>query len=323
MILPAFQYHQPQTIAEAVAVANSCHGDFDFVSGGTDLLPNYKNRLNPRRNVISLTDIKELYEISPTKIGAMARLVDIENSKILRERLPVIPATAAQIATPLIRESGTVGGNIMLDTRCFYFNQTWFWRDSKDYCLKAEGDTCLVVPQEKICYATYSGDLAPVFMVLGATFVLEGPDGKREVASTKFFTHDGITRNLKLPEEILTHVIISSQAQTRRADYMKLRVRDSMDFPVMGAAVAIALNERTIEYLQIALTGVATTPLLFEEITNGLVGDQLTEDLIDEVSDDIMSRVTPYRNVAFSPQYRKAMIGVYLKRIMRKFMSPA
>jgi 4-hydroxybenzoyl-CoA reductase subunit beta len=320
MILPAFQYHQPQTIAEAITIANSCNGDFDFVSGGTDLLPNYKDRPNPRGNVISLSGIKELYEISPTKIGAMARLVDVENSKILRERLPVIPRTAAQIATPLIRESGTVGGNIMLDTRCFYFNQTLFWRDSKDYCLKADGNTCLVVPQEKICYAAYSGDLAPVFMALGAAFVLEGPDGKREVASAKFFTHDGITRNVKLPEEILTHVLIPGKAQTWRANYMKLRVRDSMDFPVMGAAAAIDLNERTIEYLRIALTGVATTPLLFDEITDGLAGDQLTDDLIEQVSEDIMNRVTPYRNVAYSPQYRKAMIGVYLKRIMRAFL---
>jgi 4-hydroxybenzoyl-CoA reductase subunit beta len=323
MILPAFQYHQPQTIAEAVAIANSCNGDFDFVSGGTDLLPNYKDRLNPRSNVISLSGVKELYEISPTKIGAMARLVEIENSRLLRERLPVLPAAAATIATPLIRESGTVGGNIMLDTRCFYFNQSLFWRDSKDYCLKADGNVCLVVPQEKICYATYSGDLAPVFMALGATFVLEGPDGKREVPSAKFFTHDGITRNVKLPEEILTHVIIPSKAQTLRASYMKLRVRDSMDFPVMGVAVAIDLTERTIEYLRVALTGVATTPLLFDEITDGLAGDQLTEDLIDDVSEDIMNRVTPYRNVAYSPQYRKAMIGVYLKRMMRGFLPPA
>lgn len=320
MILPAFQYHQPQTIAEAIAIASSCNGDFDFVSGGTDLLPNYKDRLNPRANVISLSGINELYEISPAKIGAMVRLVEVESSKMLRERLPVLPKAAAAIATPLIRESGTVGGNIMLDTRCFYFNQTWFWRDSKDYCLKADGNTCLVVPQEKICYATYSGDLAPVLMALGATFVLEGPDGRREVSSGKFFTHDGITRNVKLPEEILTHVLIPSRAQIWRANYMKLRVRDSMDFPVMGAAVAIDLNERTIEYLRIALTGVATTPLLFDEITDGLMGDQLTDDLIEQLSEDIMNRVTPYRNVAYSPQYRKAMIGVYLKRIMRGFL---
>lgn len=320
MILPRFQYHQPETLAEAVRLAQSFDGDFDFISGGTDLLPNYKNRLNPRGNVISLSGIKELFEISPERIGAMARLADIVANDSLKQKLPVIPHAAAQIATPLLRESATVGGNILLDTRCYYFNQTWFWRDSKDYCLKADGNVCLVVPQETVCYATYSGDLAPVFMALGAKFVLVGPEGKREVASEKFFTHDGITRHVKLPEEILAHVLIPQQTQTLRIDYQKLRVRDSMDFPVLGVAVALDLNERTIERLHIGLTGVATTPLLCEEFTQAVLGDQLTEDLIAGLAEDIMKSVQPYRNVALSPQYRKAMIAVYIKRILKQFM---
>jgi 4-hydroxybenzoyl-CoA reductase subunit beta len=320
MILPRFQYHQPQTIGEAAAIAQACDGDFDFISGGTDLLPNYKSRLNPRGNVISLSGIAELYEIGPERLGAMARLQDIVDHPELKKKLPVIPHTAAQIATPLIRASGTLGGNLMLDTRCYYFNQSWFWRDSKDYCLKADGDVCLVVPQREICYATYSGDLAPVLMALGATFVLVGPEEKREVRADKFFTHDGITRNLKLPEEILAHVLIPKTAQTLSADYRKLRVRDSMDFPVLGVAVAIALAENTIERLHIGLTGVATTPLLFDELTLAVTGDQLTEDLIDGLAGDIMNQVTPYRNVSLSPQYRKAMIGVYIQRMLRQYL---
>jgi 4-hydroxybenzoyl-CoA reductase subunit beta len=320
MILPQFEFHQPHSLAEAVALADSCKGDFDFISGGTDLLPNYKMRLNPRKNVISLSRIKELDGISPTRIGAMTRLAEIENHQELRKKLPVIPHTAGQIATPLLRASGTVGGNLMLDTRCFYFNQSWFWRDSKNYCLKADGNICLVVPQEKICYATYSGDLAPVFITLGASFVLVGPEGAREVAAAKFFTHDGVTRNVKLPEEILTHVVIPREAQSLRADYMKLRVRDAMDFPVLGAAVALQIEEKTIQRLHIALTGVATTPLGFDEMTKQFIGDQLTENLIEQLSDDIMQQVTPYKNVAFSPQYRKAMIGVFLKRLLKRFI---
>jgi len=232
----------------------------------------------------------------------------------------VIPLTAALIATPLIRESGTVGGNILLDTRCYYFNQSWFWRNSKNYCLKADGDVCLVVPQHQVCYATYSGDLAPVLMVLGATFVLAGPEGRREVAAEKFFTHDGITRHVKLPEEILTHVLIPQTAQNLHADYHKLRVRDAMDFPVLGVAAAIALNENTITHLRLALTGVATTPLLFDELTQGFIGDQLTGDLIEGLAHEVMNQVTPYRNVALSPQYRKAMIAVYIKRILRPYL---
>ncbi|MGH7494173.1 MAG: FAD binding domain-containing protein [bacterium] len=321
MILPRFEYYQPATVGEAVAIAQSCDGDFDFISGGTDLLPNYKNRLNARAHVISLSGIKELFEITPERIGAMARLQDIANHGELQHALPVIPHTAALIATPLIRESGTLGGNILLDTRCYYFNQSWFWRNSKNYCLKADGDVCLVVPQHEVCYATYSGDLAPVLMTLGATFVLMGPEGKREVPSEKFFTHDGITRHVKLPEEILTHVLLPKPARTLRADYQKLRVRDAMDFPVLGVAVAIDLNETTIQRLHIALTGVATTPLLFEECSQTVIGDQLTEDLIEGLANDIMSQVTPYRNVALSPQYRKAMIAVYIKRLLRKYLN--
>ncbi|MCL4707312.1 FAD binding domain-containing protein [bacterium] len=321
MILPAFKYHQPKTVNEAVALAQACDGDFDFISGGTDLLPNYKMRLNARGNVISLSGITELQDISPTRIGAMARLREVINTPALQTSLPVIPHTAKLIATPLLQESATVGGNIMLDTRCYYFNQSWFWRDSKNYCLKADGHDCLVVPQQSVCYATYSGDLAPVFMVLDATFVLVGPDGKREVPAEKFFTHDGITRNVKLQEEILTHVIIPASAQTLQADYMKLRVRDAMDFPVLGVAVALELNERTIVRLRAGLTGVATTPLLFDDVTNGVIGDQLTESLIEIIADEIMSRVTPYRNVALSPQYRKAMIAVYLRRLLQKHLN--
>jgi len=320
MILPRFQYHQPESLDEAVSLAQSCAGDFDFIAGGTDLLPNYKSRLNPRGNVISLSGIKELFEISPERIGAMARLAEMITNAPLKHKLPVLPHTAALIATPLLRESGTVGGNLLLDTRCYYFNQSWFWRDSKDYCLKAEGNTCLVVPQESVCYATYSGDLAPVFLVLGAKFVLAGPEGKREVAGENFFTHDGITRHVKLPEEILTHVLIPKEAQALRTDYQKLRVRDAMDFPVLGVAVALSLNERTLERLHIGLTGVATTPLLCEAFTQAVIGDQLTEDLIAGLAEDIMNSVRPYRNVALSPQYRKAMIAVYIKRMLRQFM---
>ncbi|MDZ7265967.1 MAG: FAD binding domain-containing protein [candidate division KSB1 bacterium] len=320
MILPAFKYHQPRTVQEAIALAQACAGDFDFLAGGTDLLPNYKMRLNPRRHVISLTRIPELQEISPTRIGALARLREVIANEALQQALPVIPHTARQIASPLLQAAGTVGGNLLLDTRCYYFNQSWFWRDSKGYCLKAAGTECLVIPQKSVCYATYSGDLAPVFLVLGASLVLQGPEGRREVPCEKFFTHDGITRHVKLPEEILTHVLIPAAAQTFKAGYLKLRVRDSMDFPVLGVAAAIRLNQRTIEQLRVALTGVATTPLLFDEVTGAVVGDQLTENLIAGLADDIMNRVTPYRNVALSPQYRKAMIAVFIRRLLRQYL---
>ncbi len=220
------------------------------------------------------------------------------------------------VATPLLRESATVGGNILLDTRCWFFNQSHLWREAKGNCLKADGDVCLVVPQKEVCYATYSGDLAPVFMVLDATFHLCGPEGERDVHSSKFFTHDGITRNVKLPEEILTHIALPKSSQTLKAKYRKLRLRDSMDYPVMGTAVAVRLDGGTIEQLRIAVTGTQSTPLLLDDVTGRFVGEQLTEPLIAEISRDAMEEVKPYRNVHFSPQYRKAMVGVYVQRLL-------
>ncbi len=323
MILPKFKFYQPRTIQEALSIAQQCKGDFDYIAGGTDVLPNYKNRLNNRNNVISLSRIEELHNITETTIGAMVSLVEVERSALLREKYPVLPQTAHLIATPLLREAGTVGGNILLDTRCWFFNQSHLWRESKGFCLKAEGDICLVVPQKEVCYATYSGDLAPVFMVLDATFHLAGPDGKRKVHSSTFFTHDGITRNVKLPEEILTHISLPESSQTLKASYKKLRVRDSMDYPVMGTAVSLRLHERTIEELRVAVTGAGTTPFIYNEITQQYIGDQLTSSLITHISNEIMEQVKPYRNVHFSPQYRKAMVGVFLQRILTELSTSA
>ena len=320
MILPGFKYHQPTSVKEAIEIAKKFDNDFDFIAGGTDVLPNYKNRLNNRGHVISLSKIKELFAISDTKIGSMVRLVELEKSRLISKKYPTIANAAHLVATPLLRESATVGGNILLDTRCWFFNQSHLWRESKGFCLKADGDDCLVVPQKEICYATYSGDLAPVFMVLDSTFHLAGPEGTREVHSRKFFTHDGITRNVKLPEEILTHISLPKKSQKLKSAYRKLRVRDSMDYPVMGTAVALQLNQKTIEILRIAVTGTETTPLIYNEITEQFIGDQLTPQLIEQISNEVMSEVQAYRNVHFSPQYRKAMVEVYLHRILSELV---
>lgn len=323
MILPSFKYHQPTSLDEALSIVRNCNGDCDFVAGGTDVLPNYKNRLNNRNHLISLSGIKELYQISEDRIGSMVTLVELEKSRVIKEKFPVLSETAHLVATPLLREAATVGGNILLDTRCWFFNQSFLWRQSKGFCLKADGDVCLVVPQKEICYATYSGDLAPVFMVLDATFHLAGPDGERAVHSTQFFAHDGITRNVKRPEEILTHSSLPRKSQTPKAGYRKLRVRDSMDYPVLGTAVALQLSEKTIEELRIAVTGTGTTPCIYDEITDQFKGDQLTGELIEQISHEVVEQVKPYRNVHFSPQYRKAMVGVFLRRLLTDLSKPA
>jgi 4-hydroxybenzoyl-CoA reductase subunit beta len=324
MILPPFRLHMPESVERALLVAGDCGNDFDYIAGGTDLLPNYKNRLNPRGEVISLGRIaslsKSLHETEDGRlgIGAMARLLDLERDGNLARKIPGLREAITQIATPLIRRSGTLGGNQLVETRCYYFNQTWDWRASKGFCMKAEGDVCLVVPQKKICYAIYAGDTAPVLQCLGATYLLVGFDGEREVQAADFYRPDGIRKNVLTKGEILAAIRLPAEAARARSGYAKLRLRDSFDFPDMGVAAALWVEDGRVANLRVAVTAVSMTPTLFPEVTDPLKGEKVNHDLIEHVSEEVRKRTMPVRNVLFPPSYRKRMVGVYTKRLLTR-----
>ncbi|DAC66033.1 TPA: hypothetical protein HA325_03795, partial [Candidatus Thalassarchaeaceae archaeon] len=200
MRTPPFELYTPKNLEEALTTAGELADagqDFDWIAGGTDLLPNYKWHINVKPHVISLAKVSELTELNPNHIGAMVRLHDLVKSEHTH---PVLAKAADSIASVLIRRSGTVGGNICLDTRCYWFNQTEQWRESIDWCYKCDcgtGADCRVIPnQNTLCVATYQADLAPVLMCLGATIHLASPDGKRSMPLSEFFQLDGITRNV-------------------------------------------------------------------------------------------------------------------------------
>lgn len=176
MILAPFDLHRPSTLDEALQLAVELRGSFDWIAGGTDLLQNYKNRLRTKPHVVALDRIDELHGIRADRIGAMERLGDVCTDPVVRERWPGLAEAITHIASPLVRNSATIGGNLLVETRCFYFNQTPFWRTTKGSCMKAESDVCLVVPQKEVCYAAYSGDLAPIFGVLACSVELAGPE---------------------------------------------------------------------------------------------------------------------------------------------------
>jgi 4-hydroxybenzoyl-CoA reductase subunit beta len=318
VILPAFRLHRPTTIQEALDAAGSCDGDFDYVGGGTDLIPNYKNRLNPRGNVIALSRIAELGAMGDDSFGAMVRLALLEeNAGFLRRHAGLAEAIRC-VATPLIREQATLGGNLLVETRCYYFNQSLDWRLSKGYCMKAEGDVCLVVPQKEVCYAVYSGDTAAILMALDATFTIHGFDGDREVQAREFFQPDGIRKNVLERGDILTQVILPRGAARRRAGYLKLRLRDAFDFPDGGVACALELDGDEVKDLQIVVNAVSMTPLLFTEITRQAIGERLTPDLIEHIAGSVEKGTQPVRNVMFPPQYRKTMVGVLARRLLSR-----
>ena len=207
MKTPPFNLFQPTSIEEAVSISSNFIKDneeFDWIAGGTDLLPNYKWHLNTKPNVISLALIKELHHLDSNHIGAMVRLQDLAKSDFTH---PIIKKAAISIASVLIRQSGTVGGNIALDTRCFWFNQAEEWRRSIEWCHKCDCDTsadCRVIPnQNELCVATYQADLAPALLVLNSEINLCGPNGLRKMPLSEFFKLDGIKRNVLQPGEIV------------------------------------------------------------------------------------------------------------------------
>lgn len=315
--MPPFEAYHPTTVAEAVRLKLE-HPDSDWIAGGTDLLPNYKWALNVRKHVISLANVKELHHVSAERIGAMVTLREIERNAELKHALPVLPATAAEIASPLIRNSGTLGGNLLLENRCFFFNQGYQWRESKGFCKKADGDACLVVPQKEKCYATFSADLPAPLIALRATYVLAGPGGVREVPAAKFYLGDGMERNVKRPNELLVEVKIPHDARSLRAGYKKLRQRGSWDFPEMGMAAAIRMDGGTLKEIRLVANALETVPTVLDDLARPLLGTAMDDGAIEKVAREVEQNVRPVKNTSLPPSYRKAMTRVFTKRLLRE-----
>lgn len=317
LLLPPFTLHEPTSVKEAVELAARHGPDVDYVAGGTDLLPNYKWGLNARRHVVSLLRIPELSQLTPEAIGATVRLTQLERSAEVAAVHSVLPRAAKLIASPLIRNSGTVGGNVMLENRCYYFNQSYLWRAHKDFCLKADGDKCLVVPQKERCYATFSADLPAPLLALDASYELVGRDGARTLRAREFYAGDGIQRNVRKPGELLVRVTIPREKRGTVARYEKLRLRGTWDFPEAGVCVAARFDGATVREMAITTTGLESVPRTHDALAQALVGAELTDERIDATAKALVDEVNAYRNTSFPPAYRKKMTGVLFKRAAR------
>jgi len=317
MLLPPFELHEPTSVKEAVAL-RARHPDSDYAAGGTDLLPNYKWGLNTRKHVISLARVDELRELSTSRLGALVTLAQIEKSGTLASQLPVLPDAAKQIATPLLRASATLGGNLMLENRCYFFNQTFLWRKSIDFCLKADGTQCHVVPQKEKCYATFSADLPAPLIALGASIELAGAEGNRSMPLAAFYNGpDGIQRNDLKPGEMVTGVALPRDATSWRASYKKLRLRDSFDFPELGIAVAARFDGERLAGLRLVANALDTKPLVLDELGADAVGHALDDAAVKRVAKRVEETVRPVKNTNLPPSYRKAMARVFTERALR------
>ena len=311
--LPAFTYLQARSLTDALRMKADAGPDAMFVAGGTDLYPNMKRRHQEPRTVISLMGIAELHRADAAGIGACVTLTDVADRPSGR---PAVVANAARlVSTPLLRNMGTLGGNLCLDTRCNYYNQSYEWRKAIDFCMKKDGAICWVAPSSPRCWAVNSSDLAPVMVAIGAEYRLVGPQGERVVPAGRFYHNDGINYLTKQPDEILAEVRLPAP-DGWDAIYHKLRRRGSFDFPVLGVAAWIKWDGKRVGDARVVLGGVASYPQEIPEAAATLRGATLSDEVITAAADAAYRPSKPMDNTDFDLSWRKQMTRVYVTRAL-------
>jgi 4-hydroxybenzoyl-CoA reductase subunit beta len=337
MRLPKFVYRTPQTIAEAVKIIGDVGPEAQFVAGGTDLYPNMKRRQQMPKTVISVMRVPELNQITGDGrtglvIGASVTLTEIIESELIRTQYPVIASAARTISTPILRNMGTIGGNLLLDTRCNYYDQNYEWRKAINFCLKKDGDVCWVAPGSSKCWAVQSSDLVPVMVAIGAKFRLVSTLGERMIDAAGFYNDDGIDYLQKRPDELLVDIHLPP-TNGWRASYQKLRRRGAFDFPVLGVAAFIRFDRAlpdgratapnggvAIAEAKIVLGGIAPSPVQVIDAAEALIGKALGEDQIQAASEAAYVKARPLDNTDFVYQWRKQMARQYTIRALRELM---
>ena len=310
MRLPGFRYRSPRTIADAVAWLAEDPDTTMLLGGGTDLLPNMKRRQMTPATIVGLRSVRELGDIREGDrlvVGAGVTLSSLMADARIRESFPGLWQAAAQVATPLLRNMGTVGGNLCLDTRCTYYDQNYEWRKSIDFCMKKDGQTCWVATSSPKCLAVSSTDTAPMLQALGATVTLVSARGQRVLPVSELYANDGIYYLTKRPDEILTEITLPPVDGWRSA-YWKLRRRGAIDFPVAAAAVAVRLDGRRVEDAHIVLGAVASRPLEAEKASALLRGQDLDDELIAAAAATASEVAKPMDNTDFELVWRKKMV---------------
>jgi 4-hydroxybenzoyl-CoA reductase subunit beta len=324
--LPPFRYHRPETVEQAVSLLAEHEGDAMPVAGGTDLVPNMKHRLFTPGHLVALGGVEELRGIrnegTRLSIGSAETLAAVAAHPEVRLKFPALADAAGHVAGPQVRNRATLGGNLCLDTRCTYYNQTLFWRQALGYCLKKDGTVCHVTKVGKKCVAAHSADTPPVLMTLGAVAHLTGPSGEREIAVRDLFVADGIWNSRRDPREIVTRVSIPLPGDRLRSAYTKLRQRNAIDFPLLTVAVAVELGgDERVEGIYGVVTALGSRPRTLSGWDDMAVGELLTEDLIEALSERAASQCRPLDNIIVDADWRRAMVPVYVRRALRKLVA--
>ncbi len=319
MSLSDFRLCRPRNLPDALAHLNDV-SNIRVLAGGTDLLPSMRQKLFEPEHVLDLRQIQELKGIRETEqgieIGALTRLHEVEHSALLRELYPVLTEAAKTVASPLIRHMGTIGGNICLDTRCLWYNQSLAWRKSCGFCIKKDGDLCHVAPGGSKCWAAFSADTPPALLCLNADIEIASASATRRIPLREFYTGEGDNYRRLQSRELVTKIILPRASSGHRGTYRKLRVRGSIDYPLAGVAVVLKRSNGHIEDIQIALTAVNPSPVLVAGLSSLLTNGRIDESAVERAAELAARTAKPLTTSALTPEYRREMIRVFTKRTL-------
>jgi 4-hydroxybenzoyl-CoA reductase subunit beta len=306
-------------VEEAVGYLAKHGAGIRVLAGGTDLIPSMRQGLFDSEHVLDIRHIGELRGIRPrpgngVEIGALTTLTFIERADFLRRHYPVLTEAAATVASPLLRNMGTIGGNICLDTRCLWYNQSLTWRKGCGFCIKKDGDLCHVAPGGTKCWAAFSADTPPALLCLNAEVEIASASGVRRMRLSDFYTGEGDAYRKLQANELLTRVFLPESSADYRGVYRKLRIRGSIDYPLAGVAVAMKRSNGYVADARLAITAVNPAPLLVKGVTEMLEGKAVDEALAEAVGVLAAKTAKPLTTSALTPEYRREMIRVFTKR---------
>jgi 4-hydroxybenzoyl-CoA reductase subunit beta len=325
--LHEYAYHRPESIGAALELLQ--REDALPIAGGTDLVPNMKHRLFTPNHLVALKGIRELHGVevrdaeggAELRIGAGETLARIAAHPLVREHVPSLALAAGQVAGPQIRNQGTLGGNLCLDTRCTYYNQSLFWRQALGFCLKKDGDVCHVTRVGKKCVAAHSADTPPVLMTLDARVDLASPAGERSVAARDFFVADGTWNTVRRPGELVVRVRIPVPGAGVRTAYRKVRQRGSVDFPLLSIALATRLGDGdTVEEMSLVVSALGARPRVVSGLEKVAIGNRLG-DVVEGVAQLAHRQCHPLENLIVDPDWRRAMVPVHVRRALQSIAS--
>ena len=327
MTLPAVEVLRPESVSDAVAQL-AAHPGARVLAGGTDIVPNLKYGMYDTQHLVALRGLsRELRYVrveadagrseAGIRLGALCTIDELARDATVRARLPALAEACAQIAGPQLRRMGTLGGNLCLDTRCVYINQTYFWRSALGFCLKKDGTLCHVVKGGKRCVAAASNDTAPVLLALGASVRLVSPRGERILPLRDFYLQDGVHNTVLQSDELLVEVRVPVRARSLKQAFGKLRMRAAIDFPALNLAVALEVAQGAVKSVALCVSAIAARPALIRGLED-LAGRPADARVAEELARRAQKQCKPLTNIGVDPEWRREVLPVLVRRTVSR-----